>query len=348
MHKSFILVSLLISLMVVSCAPKQSPALTQTVTLTSLATKTTQPPLTVTPSVTPTSVSTSNTVYNISVSPDGEIIATTRALGVEVYNLINGKLIYSYNQDSLEGDHLYSYIAWSPNGSFLATGRPSSGVDIWDTSKWDLLTEVKDPKDKGYEVSGFAWSPDSNQLALGMRDGTTQIWDSKENTWTPQEKCDTGQVFGITWMANHELRIFTNSGIYNAKTCQKVENTEFGMDGCCGYTVLSPNQKNIFLFFDLGGNIIDIQKSEFTFGICCYPTIAWSMDGRYFAAIPGQGNSVTIIDTSDRSSYVYVQPGIQALSWSPDNDLIAFGSYGDNDNVIWNAYTGQILVTLQP
>ena len=189
-----------------SCKPKQSLELIETVTLTPVAAKTALPSSTFTPSVTPTSIEKSNTVYSMSVSPDGKMIAITRVSGVEVYDLTKGDLIYSFGIESFEGHHIYSYIAWSPNGKFLATGRPSSGVNIWDTSNWNILTEVKDPQDMGYQVSGFDWSPDSNQLALGMRDGTIQLWDSKANTWAPQEKCNTDQVFGLTWVTNNELR----------------------------------------------------------------------------------------------------------------------------------------------
>lgn len=346
MQKSFILVSLVISLMVVSCTPKQSPELIQTATLTLVATLTTLPSSTSTPSATPTPIAKSNGVYNMSVSPDGKMVATTRRNGVEVYDLTNADLVYSFSVDEFEGHHLYSYIAWSPNGKFLASGRPSSGVNIWETSNWDVLTEVQDPQDKGYQVSGFEWSPDSNQLALGMRDGTIQIWDAKEYTWTAQENCNTGQVFGLTWMTNNDLQIFTNSGIYSTSTCQKVKEIEYGMDGCCGYTVVSPDKKNIFVFFDLGGSIMNIEKNEYVFGICCYPAIAWSMDGRYFSAISKDSNTITTLDTLDRSSYVLVIGTIQALAWSIDNELLAL-SVRDGKSEIWSTRTGKTLVTLK-
>lgn len=346
MQKSFILVSLVISLMVVSCTPKQSPELIQTATLTLVATLTALPSSTNTPSATPTPIAKSNGVYNMSVSPNGKMVATTRRNGVEVYDLTNGDLVYSFSVDEFEGHHLYSYIAWSPNGKFLASGRPSSGVNIWKTSNWDVLTEVQDPQDKGYQVSGFEWSPDSNQLALGMRDGTIQIWDAKEYTWTAQENCNTGQVFGLTWMTNNDLQIFTNSGIYSTSTCQKVKETEYGMDGCCGYTVVSPDKINIFVFFDLGGSIMNIEKNEYVFGICCYPAIAWSMDGRYFSAISKDSNTITTLDTRDRSSYVLVIGTIQALAWSIDNELLAL-SLRDGKSEIWSTRTGKTLVTLK-
>lgn len=346
MQKSFILVSLVISLMVVSCMPIQSPELIQTATLSSVATVAALPLSTKTPSIASTSIANSNNVYNMSVSPDGKTIAIIRESGIEVYDLTDGNLIYSFDVDDFEGLHLYPYMAWSPNGKFLATGRPSSGINIWDTSNWDVLTEVQDPQDKGYQVSGFEWSPDSNQLALGMRDGTIQIWDSKENTWTVQENCNTEQVFGLTWMANNDLQIFTNSGVYRTSTCQKVKETEYGMDGCCGYTVVSPDKKNIFLFFDLGGSVFSVENSEYVFGICCYPVIAWSMDGRYFAAISKDSNTITTVDTLDRSSYVIVIGAIQALAWSLDNELLAL-SVINGKNEIWSTSTGRTLVTLK-
>jgi WD40 repeat protein len=346
MQKSFILVSLIISLMVISCVPKQKSELPQTVTLTTTATKTAFPSLINTPIITPTSIEKSNGVYNMSVSPDGKMVAITRGNGIEVYDLTNGSLVYSFDVDNFEGHHLYSYIAWSPNGKFLATGRPSSGINIWNTNNWTVLTEVQDPQDNGYQVSGFEWSPDSNQLALGMRDGTIRTWDSKESTWTTQENCITGLVFGLTWMTNNDLQIFTNSGIYSTSSCQKVRDTEYGMDGCCGYAVVSPDKRNIFLFFDLGGSILNVENSEYVFGICCYPAIAWSMDGRYFAAVSKDSNTITTLDTLDRSSYVFPIGIIQALAWSLDNELLAL-SVRDSKKEIWSTSTGRTLVTLK-
>lgn len=347
MKKIFVAISLIICLITLSCTSRQNTKQIQIPTMTSIAIETIVPtfPIDI-PSVTPTPVLESNIVYNISVNPDGKMIAVTRSSGIEVYSLINGDLISSISMENLEGHHIYSYIAWSPNGKFLATGRPSSGVNILDTSSWDLLTEVKDPKEMGYQVSGFSWSPDGTQLALGMRDGTIQEWDSSKNTWTSLEKCETRQVFSLAWATNDVLQIYTNSGVYDTKTCKKVEDTKFGMDGCCGYAVLSPDNKNIFLFFDLGGNIINLQKSEYVFGICCYPTIAWSMDGRYFAATPREGNTITTFDTFDGSSFVYVIGTIQALAWSVDNELFVL-SIRDGNNVIWSTRTGRTLVTLR-
>lgn len=346
MHKAFVLLSLLMSLTIVSCTPKQSPEFIQTVTLVPVATKATPPSSTIPLSVTPTSIEKSITVHNMSVSPDGKMIAIIRGSGVEVYDLAEGNLIYSFGIENFEGQHIYSYIAWSPNGKFLATGRPSSGINIWDSSNWNMLAEVKDPRDMGYQVSGFEWSPDSNKLALGMRDGTVQIWDSKVSTWTLQETCNTGQVFGLTWVTNGDLRIFTNSGIYNTSTCQNIKDTEYGMDGCCGYTVVSPDKKNIFVFFDLGGSIINIEKNEYVFGICCYPAIAWSLDGRYFSAISKDSNIITTVDTLDKSSYAFVIGTVQVLAYSIDNELLAF-SIRDGESVIWSIRTGKTLVTLK-
>lgn len=343
MRKSFVLTALLISVLFPSCMPNQEVESIQMPSVTNIIAS--KYP-TNTMQSTSTAAPTSERIYNISISPDGERIAVTRSTDVQVYNLTTGDLIYSSKKETLEGHFLYAYIAWSPDGRFLATGRSSSGINIWDTNTWDLLTEVKDPKENGYQVSGFAWLSDGSQLALGMRDGTTQTWDAQTNVWTPQKNCDTLQVIGITAAASNEFLMFTNAGTYDIHTCKKVRNTEFGMDGCCGYTVLSPDKKNIFVFFDLGGNVRNVENNEYMFGLCCYPAVAWSMDGRYFAAIPRDGNTMTTLDTSDGSSYVFVTGTVEALAWTPENELIAASVKGIQ-TVIWNVYTGETLATLQ-
>ncbi len=352
MHKPFLirlLFLLLMSLIALSCTSRRDIEATQAPIATPITNTAILPSSTSTPVQTSTAVPKKYEVYNISASPNGEMIAVSASYGIQVYSLRNGELLYSFaKKSSISFQGIYSYIAWSPQGDFLAVGKPNVGVRIWDTSTWELVTENGKDDISGGELPGFAWSPDGNQLVLGMGKGEIQIWDKNIKTWVEEINCDVAQV-SITWTPKGQIWMFSHAGIYNAKTCQKIGNSDIGIDGGYGYAVWSPDNQNVYIFFDLGGSVTNIYKNDPVFGICCYPEVAWSRDGRYFAATPENNTTITVWDTVDRDSYVYAEGSIvQAFSWSLDNELLVLGSIRGSDNVIWSTRTGKILVTLQP
>jgi WD40 repeat protein len=345
-----------ISLVVLSCNAKQAQETAINTIPTELPTKfnTPIPTSTISPTKnvlvqTPTSAFQKREIYNISVSPDGKMLAISASYGVQVYNLVNGKLVFSFEKESLISfQGIYSYIAWSPNGKFLAVGKPNIGVRLWNTSTWKLLTEKgSDTISSPFELPGFAWSPDDSQLALGMQNGEIQIWNSKEQSWTTKLTCDIPQI-SLTWGADGQLWIFSHYGIYNAGNCTKIKSSDLSIDTGYEYAVWSPDKRNVYIFYDLGGGITDIYKTNPTFGSCCYSEIAWSMNGRYFAATPEKSNEITIWDTLENKVILQEKQGevIYAFSWLPNDELLTFGRM-NGKNVLWNTNTDKILITLE-
>ncbi len=71
-------------------------------------------------------------------------------------------------------DTWVSAVAWSPDGSRLASGAGDCTVRVWDAAGGAPLAELA-----GHDgpVSSVAWSPDSALLASGAGDRTVRIWD---------------------------------------------------------------------------------------------------------------------------------------------------------------------------
>lgn len=355
MRKFLFVVFPLISLVILSCNANQAKEAVINTAPTELSTNsnTPIPTITISPTknasvqITMTAIK-KREIYNISVSPDGTLLAISASYGVQVYNLVDEKLVFSFEKETLISfQGIYSYIAWSPDGKFLAVGKPNIGVRLWNTSTWKLITEKGTDITSPFELPGFTWSSDGSQLAVGMQKGEIQIWNSREQSWTTKLTCDVPQI-SLTWSADGELWIFSHYGIYNASNCTEIGTSDLSIDTGYEYAVWSPDKKNVYIFFDLGGGITDIYKTDPQFSSCCYSEVAWSMDGRYFAATPEKSNEITIWDTHKNEVVGQEKQGdvIYAFSWLPNSELLALGRMNEKD-VLWNTNTGKILITLE-
>lgn len=65
-------------------------------------------------------------------------------------------------------------VAFSPNGSRLASASGDGTVRLWDTTTSTPRTTCTGHRDW---VLCVAWSPDGNALASGSRDGEVRVWD---------------------------------------------------------------------------------------------------------------------------------------------------------------------------
>ncbi|MCU0499554.1 MAG: hypothetical protein MUF87_19565 [Anaerolineae bacterium] len=82
-----------------------------------------------------------------------------------VFSLVNYPISAQTERDSI------IEIGWDHQGRYLAIGKISGLVEIWDTPNNRLLTEITLTN----PISAFAWSPDNNQLAIGSSHVT--VWD---------------------------------------------------------------------------------------------------------------------------------------------------------------------------
>jgi WD40 repeat protein len=316
--------------------PKVTPA---------LANMATQPPVL---SQSPTPRSTTNEIYNISVSPDGKLLALSASFGVQVYRLGDGQLVFFSKSDlwnPFQG--IYSYIAWSPDGSALAVGKPNVGVRVWDAMDWKPLAEKVQNRRSRSEFPGFAWSPDGEHLALGMGGNEIAIWDKKSHAWETKTVPLDAEV-SLTWNSKNQLLVMDDITLYDVNSKKVLKKLDTIMDGGYAYAVWSPDETHVFTFFDLGGGILNFQTNIYDkFASCCYSEIAWSMDGRYFAATPEGSNEISIWDTMAEQVIAKKAQGdlIYAFSWLPDDELLAAGSLNGKE-VLWNTNTGNIVLEI--
>jgi len=303
-----------------------------------------------TPTVSATGTSALDTIiFNMAVSPNGQLLAMATSSGVCVYRLSTGQLMYVLHEKIQAWEGIYANIAWSPDGSNLAIGKPNPGVRIWDVSSWQILAD-KFPSQEGIDYPGFAWSPNGTQLAVGMggASGEILIWDKKTDSWT-KLTAYTGRQVSLVWASDGRLLVMAEQALYDAYTGQFVRELSTPIDGAYGYAVWSPDTKRVFVFFDLGGFITNaLTNQPDGFGACCYAAIAWSMDGRYFAATSSHDdNEIWVWDTQAKKVVVRQKQGesIYALAFLPNYELLAAGSIAGHE-VLWNTTTRRVLFSL--
>jgi WD40 repeat protein len=116
----------------------------------------------------------------VAYSPDGKLLATSsRDQTVKIWDAATGsKLRTLPGHKRLEGiTTLHSMdrsVAFSPDGSHLATGSSDGAVTIWDLQTGQVQLPLHA---SAQQITSIAYSPDGKRLATASLDGAAKIWD---------------------------------------------------------------------------------------------------------------------------------------------------------------------------
>jgi serine/threonine protein kinase len=120
-------------------------------------------------------------------SPDGTRIAS----GGE--NVTGANVIMSFGPergavqvwDAMTGNRLLicqgfrvEALAWSPDGTRIASGNSNGTVQVWDAKSGEELLTYRGHSSRE-EIRDVAWSPDGTCIASGSGDKTVHVWDAK-------------------------------------------------------------------------------------------------------------------------------------------------------------------------
>lgn len=108
-------------------------------------------------------------------SPDGRWIATGGATTASLFDAQTGSLLRTF----LGHTRLVTTVAFSTDGSLLASGSSDNTVKLWGTATG---AELRTLIGHSAEVQSLAFSPDGRLLASGGFDGSLLVWDYVQGT----------------------------------------------------------------------------------------------------------------------------------------------------------------------
>jgi WD40 repeat protein len=93
-------------------------------------------------------------------------------------------------------------VAWSPDGTRIASGSNDATVRIWDVQTGTVL-QVDE------SAVAAAWSPDGTQFASVSIEGTIRLWDAHAYTvihmWTTDHSYYANPMWSIAWSLDGSL-----------------------------------------------------------------------------------------------------------------------------------------------
>lgn len=261
-------------------------------------------------------------------------------------------------------------IAWSPDGTLLASGcyEPSrdylddTRIWIWDVSTGKAFGKPWTAHSDG--ISSLTWSPDSASLASASHDGSVRIWQRTDET-----RDDNSRNFAAELMQKGPEKVtsltWSPDGTRLAGACSdqtvKVWNCEdddiacdvlHGHSGGVTGVAWSPDGTRL-MSTSIDGTLKlwgDLQRAEHigesTLGhfdrVAC---VAWSPDGTRLASASWDG-TIRLRDGLTGTTIgepLNMHTGqVSSVSWSPDGTRLASASW-DGTVRRWDASTGNLL-----
>jgi WD40 repeat protein len=146
------------------------------------------------------------TVFSLSYSPDGELIAVGDDNNeVRLFFAANGQL----HARCVGHSDAIRTVTFSPDGQAVASGSFDNTIRLWN-AKDGRCTNVL----MGHEgwVYSLAFSPDGRLLASASEDGTCRLWDLRNGTSVKVETSDTAFLASVAFSPDGRLLVVAGSG----------------------------------------------------------------------------------------------------------------------------------------
>ncbi len=231
-------------------------------------------------------------------------------------------------------------VAWSPDGSRLATGSDDRTAKIWDSQNGGAPLHIFGHNGS---VNSIAWSPDGSHLATGSDDYTAKIWNSETGDLlhTLDHDC---WVTSIAWSPD-------GSSLATASEDRTAKIWDSQNGGAPLHTI--NHNSSVYSWSPDGSRLATASKKwtskiwntqydtflqELTGHKKIILSMAWSPDGSRIAT--GSKDRTLRIWNSQTGALMNIVTdcnySVSSVAWSPDGSRLATGSFDSSTAKIWN------------
>jgi WD40 repeat protein len=247
-------------------------------------------------------------------------------------------------------DSMVASLAYSPDGTLLASGSQDRTVRIWDPAD---ETELACLRDSECWVMSVAWSPEGDRIATASTDGRLRIWDTRTSELLLEWSADRRSLRDVCWSPDGESLLAVNemgeAHVWSARSGVPSGDFPEAEGGTIWRPVYSPSGDRIAAASDdstvriwdaaSGRELARFCGHDPEKGVSC---LDWSRDGGRLASGSADGTA-RIWDVANGeclASCAGHEDRIWNIAFSPDGSRIASAS---NDYTVrtWDGATGR-------